>query len=107
VALPACSVASPEAGATMGTGRDTFEAGGRTALSGLDPGAVVLMVVIPRLGASGLASSIPMAVDLGRHRPQGGGSTVIDWGFLKRAHHLSMKGALIHVGVFCSRSWWI
>ncbi|APD48845.1 SulP family inorganic anion transporter [Synechococcus sp. SynAce01] len=81
------------AGATMGTVVN-IQAGGRTALSGLTR-AVVLMVVI--LGASGLASSIPMAVLAGIALKVG--IDIIDWGFLKRAHHLSMKGALIMYGV--------
>ncbi len=81
------------AGATMGTVVN-IQAGGRSALSGLTR-ALVLMVVI--LGASGLASSIPMAVLAGIALKVG--IDIIDWGFLKRAHQLSLKGALIMYGV--------
>jgi SulP family sulfate permease len=81
------------AGATMGTVVN-IQAGGRSALSGLTR-AIVLMVVI--LGASGLAASIPMAVLAGIALKVG--IDIIDWGFLKRAHLLSVKGAAIMYGV--------
>ncbi len=81
------------AGATMGTVVN-IQAGGRSALSGLTR-SIVLMVVI--LGASGLAASIPMAVLAGIALKVG--IDIIDWGFLKRAHLLSVKGAAIMYGV--------
>lgn len=81
------------AGATMGTVVN-IQAGGRTALSGLSR-ALVLMVVI--LGASRLATAIPMAVLAGIALKVG--IDIIDWSFLKRAHRLSIKGAVIMYGV--------
>lgn len=83
----------PGAGATMGTVVN-IQAGARTALSGLTR-AVVLMVVV--LGASGLTATIPLAVLAGIALKVG--INIIDWGFLKRAHHVSMKGALIMYSV--------
>lgn len=81
------------AGATMGTVVN-IQTGARSALSGITR-ALVLMVVI--LGASGLAASIPMAVLAGIALKVG--FDIIDWSFLRRAHHVSMKGAVIMYGV--------
>lgn len=81
------------AGATMGTVVN-IQAGARTALSGLVR-AVVLMVVV--LWAGGLTAHIPLAVLAGIALKVG--INIIDWGFLKRAHHVSFKGALIMYGV--------
>jgi len=81
------------AGATMGTVVN-IQTGGRSALSGITR-ALVLMVVI--LGASGLAAQIPMAVLAGIAFKVG--IDIIDWDFLRRAHRLSLKGALIMYGV--------
>ncbi|MEB3161446.1 MAG: SulP family inorganic anion transporter [Synechocystis sp.] len=81
------------AGATMGTVVN-IQSGGRTALSGLTR-AMVLLVVI--LGAAKLAATIPLAVLAGIAFKVG--IDIIDWGFLKRAHHVSIKGALIMYGV--------
>lgn len=81
------------AGATMGTVVN-IQSGGRTALSGLIR-AMVLLVVI--LGAANLAATIPLAVLAGIAFKVGG--DIIDWGFLKRAHHVSIKGALIMYAV--------
>lgn len=81
------------AGATMGTVVN-IQSGGRTALSGLIR-AMVLLVVI--LGAANLAATIPLAVLAGIAFK--GGGDIIDWGFLKRAHHVSIKGALIMYAV--------
>jgi SulP family sulfate permease len=81
------------AGATMGTVVN-IQAGGRTALSGLTR-AMVLLVVI--LGAAKLAATIPLAVLAGIAFKVG--VDIIDWGFLKRAHHVSIKGALIMYAV--------
>jgi SulP family sulfate permease len=81
------------AGATMGTVVN-IQTGGRSALSGITR-ALVLMLVI--LSASGLAAQIPMAVLAGIAFKVG--IDIIDWDFLRRAHRLSIKGALIMYGV--------
>jgi len=81
------------AGATMGTVVN-IQSGGRTALSGLTRAAVLLVVI---LGASGLAATIPLAVLAGIALKVG--IDIIDWSFLKRAHQISLKGALIMYGV--------
>lgn len=83
----------PGAGATMGTVVN-IQAGGRSALSGLTR-ALVLLVVI--LGAAKLAAIIPLAVLAGIALRVG--LKIIDWDFLKRAHKISIKGALIMYGV--------
>ena len=79
----------PGAGATMGTVVN-IQTGGRSALSGLIR-AVILLVVI--LGAADLTEQIPLAVLAGIALKVG--IDIIDWGFLKRAHTVSRKGALI------------
>ncbi|MDJ0705932.1 MAG: SulP family inorganic anion transporter [Leptolyngbyaceae cyanobacterium MO_188.B28] len=81
------------AGATMGTVVN-IQAGGRTALSGLTRAGVLLVVI---LGAANLAAVIPLAVLAGIALKVG--IDIIDWGFLKRAHQISLKGALIMYGV--------
>ena len=75
------------AGATMGTVVN-IQSGGRTALSGLTRAAVLLVVI---LGAANLAATIPLAVLAGIALKVG--IDIIDWGFLRRAHHISLKGA--------------
>ena len=85
--------ALPGAGATMGTVVN-IQAGGRTALSGVIR-AVVLMLVV--LLAAPLASMIPLAVLAGIALKVG--IDIIDWDFLQRAHHLSVKAAVITYGV--------
>ena len=85
--------ALPGAGATMGTVVN-IQAGGRTALSGVVR-AMVLMLVV--LLASPFASRIPLAVLAGIALKVG--IDIIDWEFLKRAHHLSLKAAVITYGV--------
>ncbi len=77
------------AGATMGTVVN-IQAGARSALSGIIR-ALVLMVVI--LAGARLASQIPQAVLAGIALKVG--VDIVDWGFLKRAHRISPKGALI------------
>jgi len=79
----------PGAGATMGTVVN-IQAGGRSALSGISR-AVILMLVI--LAFKDLASEIPQAVLAGIALKVG--VDIVDWGFLKRAHLISIKGALI------------
>lgn len=81
------------AGATMGTVVN-IQTGGRTALSGLTRAGVLLVVI---LGAANLAATIPLAVLAGIALKVG--IDIIDWGFLKRAHRVSVKGALIMYGV--------
>lgn len=81
------------AGATMGTVVN-IQTGGRTALSGLTRAGVLLVVI---LGAANLAAMIPLAVLAGIALKVG--IDIIDWGFLKRAHKVSIKGALIMYGV--------
>ncbi len=83
----------PGAGATMGTVVN-IQAGGRSALSGIVR-AIILMLVI--LVAAPLASRIPLAVLAGIALKVG--FDIIDWSFLRRAHHLSMKAACITYGV--------
>ena len=77
------------AGATMGTVVN-IQAGGRSALSGISR-AVILMVVI--LAFAGVAAQIPQAVLAGIALKVG--VDIVDWGFLKRAHRISISGALI------------
>ncbi|MEM9087897.1 MAG: SulP family inorganic anion transporter [Cyanobacteria bacterium P01_F01_bin.53] len=79
----------PGAGATMGTVVN-IQTGGRTALSGLTRAAILLVVI---LGAANLAAMIPLAVLAGIALKVG--IDIIDWSFLKRAHQVSWKGALI------------
>ncbi|MEM7066290.1 MAG: SulP family inorganic anion transporter [Cyanobacteria bacterium P01_B01_bin.77] len=77
------------AGATMGTVVN-IQSGGRSALSGLTRAGVLLVVI---LGAANLAAVIPLAVLAGIALKVG--IDIIDWSFLKRAHQVSRKGALI------------
>ena len=81
------------AGATMGTVVN-IQSGGRTALSGLTR-AVILLVVV--LFAAPLTQTIPLAVLAGIALKVG--IDIVDWGFLKRAHKISWKAALIMYGV--------
>ncbi len=83
----------PGAGATMGTVVN-IQGGGRTALSGLARAGILLVVI---LGAANLAATIPLAVLAGIAFKVG--VDIIDWDFLKRAHKVSVKGALIMYGV--------
>jgi sulfate permease, SulP family len=77
------------AGATMGTVVN-IQAGGRSALSGISR-ALILMVVI--LAGGRLASQIPQAVLAGIALKVG--VDIVDWGFIKRAHRISISGAVI------------
>ena len=83
----------PGAGATMRTVINV-RAGGVTALSGVIHALVLLMIV---LGAAGLTESIPHTVLAGILIKVG--IDIIDWGFLKRAHYISMKAAALMYGV--------
>lgn len=81
------------AGATMGTVVN-IQAGARTALSGLTRAFILLVVV---LWAAPLTSVIPLAVLAAIALKVG--VNIIDWSFLKRAHKVSPKAALIMYGV--------
>ncbi|MGD8783421.1 MAG: SulP family inorganic anion transporter [Thioalkalispiraceae bacterium] len=83
----------PGAGATMGTVVN-IQSGARTALSGLVRVAILLVVI---LWATGITAMIPLAVLAGIAFKVG--VDIIDWNFLKRAHRISGKGALITYGV--------
>lgn len=83
----------PGAGATMGT-VVSIQAGAKTALSGIVR-AVILLIVV--LWVAELTSIIPLAVLAGIAIKVG--IDIIDWRFLKRAHYISGKGALITYGV--------
>ncbi len=77
----------PGAGATMRTVINV-QSGGKTSLSGMIHALVLAMIV---LRAGPLTEPIPHAVLAGILIKVG--IDIIDWGFLKRAHRLSMKGA--------------
>jgi len=81
------------AGATMGTVVN-IQTGGRTALSGLTRALILLVIV---LWAAPLLQAVPLAVLAGIALKVG--IDIIDWSFLKRAHHVSWKAALIMYGV--------
>lgn len=77
----------PGAGATMRTVINV-QSGGKTPLSGMIH-ALVLAVIVWKAGA--LTEPIPHAVLAGILIKVG--IDIIDWGFIKRAHRLSTKGA--------------
>mgnify|MGYP001794034523 CR=1 FL=1 len=81
------------AGATMGT-VVKIQAGGRGALYGRSREFFLVSVM---LGGASLDAAIPLAVLAGIALKVG--IDIIDWDFLKRAHHISVKGALIMYGV--------
>ncbi|MBV6626495.1 MAG: SulP family inorganic anion transporter [Rivularia sp. (in: Bacteria)] len=81
------------AGATMGTVVN-IQTGARTALSGLTRALILLVIV---LWAAPLTSVIPLAVLAAIALKVG--VNIIDWSFLKRAHKVSPKAALIMYGV--------
>jgi len=83
----------PGAGATMGT-VVSIQAGARTALAGIVRAGILLIVI---LWAADLTSIIPLAVLAGIALKVG--IDIIDWSFLKRAHAVSGKGALITYSV--------
>ncbi len=77
----------PGAGATMRTVVNV-KAGGKTALSGIIHALVLLLIVIK---AGPLTEPIPSTVLAGILLKVG--IDIIDWGFIRRAHRLSTKGA--------------
>ncbi len=81
------------AGATMGTVVN-IQAGAKTALSGITRALILLCIV---LFAGGLTENIPLAVLAGIAMKVG--IDIIDWGFLKQAHRVSVKAALIMYAV--------
>ena len=83
----------PGAGATMGTVVN-IQTGGKSAFSGLTRALLLLVVV---LWAGPLTAYIPLAVLAGLAVKVG--FDIIDWSFLKRAHRVSSKAALIMYGV--------
>lgn len=83
----------PGAGATMGT-VVSIQAGARSALAGLVRVALLLIVI---LWAAGLTAVIPLAVLAGIALKVG--IDIIDWGFLRRAHRVSLRGSLITYSV--------
>lgn len=83
----------PGAGATMGT-VVSIQSGARSALAGLIRAAILLVVV---LWAADLTAVIPLAVLSAIALKVG--VDIIDWKFLKRAHRLSGKGALVTYSV--------
>ena len=83
----------PGAGATMGT-VVSIQSGARTALSSLVRAGILIVVVI---WAADVTAAIPLAVLAGIALKVG--IDIIDWGFIKRAHRLSGKGALVTYAV--------
>ena len=90
----------PGAGATMRTVIN-IRSGGRTPLSGMTH-SIVLLVLL--LGAGPLAEGIPTALLAGILIKVG--LDIIDWGFLQRAHRLSLKTALVMWGVLLMTVFW-
>ena len=83
----------PGAGATMGTVVN-IQAGARSALSGLVRVGILIIVI---LWGTNLTSVIPLAVLAGIALKVG--IDIVDWKFLRRAHLVSVKGALITYAV--------
>ena len=90
----------PGAGATMRTVIN-IKSGGRTPLSGMTHSVVLLLLL---LGAGPLAEGIPTALLAAILIKVG--FDIIDWGFLRRAHRLSFKTALVMWGVLLMTVFW-
>ena len=90
----------PGAGATMRTVIN-IKSGGRTPLAGMIHSLVLLVLL---LGAGPLAEAIPTALLAGILIKVG--LDIIDWGFLGRAHRLSIKTALVMWGVLLLTVFW-
>ncbi len=90
----------PGAGATMRTVINV-KSGGSTPISGMVHSIVLLIVL---LGAGSLAAEIPKALLAGILIKVG--LDIIDWGFLRRAHRLSLKTAAVMYGVLLMTVLW-
>mgnify|MGYP001546353473 CR=1 FL=1 len=83
----------PGAGATMGTVLN-IKTGASSALSGIVRAGLLLIVII---ALADLTANIPLAVLSGIAMKVG--MDIIDWSFIKRAHVVSPKAAMIMYGV--------
>lgn len=83
----------PGAGATMGTVVN-IQVGARSPMAGIIRAAILLLVV---LVIAPLLESIPMAVLAAIALKVG--VDILDWSFLKRAHHVSLTATFIMYGV--------
>ncbi len=90
----------PGAGATMRTVINV-KSGGSTPISGMVHSVVLLIVLV---GAGPLAEQIPNALLAGILIKVG--LDIIDWGFLKRAHKLSLKTSAVMYGVLLMTVFW-
>ena len=90
----------PGAGATMRTVIN-IKSGGSTPISGMVHSIVLLLVL---LGAGPYAAEIPTALLAGILIKVG--LDIIDWGFLIRAHNLSLKTAGVMYGVLLMTVFW-
>tara|TARA_Y100001970_G_scaffold291800_1_gene430380 strand:- start:11150 stop:12808 length:1659 start_codon:yes stop_codon:yes gene_type:complete len=90
----------PGAGATMRTVINV-KSGGSTPISGMVHSIVLLIVLV---GAGPLAEKIPTALLAGILIKVG--LDIIDWGFLRRAHKLSLKTAAVMYGVLLMTVFW-
>ena len=90
----------PGAGATMRTVINV-KSGGSTPISGMVHSVVLLIVLV---GAGPLAEQIPTALLAGILIKVG--LDIIDWGFLRRAHKLSLKTATVMYGVLFMTVFW-
>jgi len=90
----------PGAGATMRTVINV-KSGGSTPISGMVHSIVLLVVLV---GAGPLAEKIPTALLAGILIKVG--LDIIDWGFLRRAHTLSLKTAAVMYGVLFMTVFW-
>tara|TARA_Y100001970_G_C14256807_1_gene876134 strand:- start:3167 stop:4876 length:1710 start_codon:yes stop_codon:yes gene_type:complete len=90
----------PGAGATMRTVINV-KSGGSTPISGMVHSIVLLIVL---MGAGSLAAVIPKALLAGILIKVG--LDIIDWGFLLRAHKLSLKTAAVMYGVLLMTVFW-
>ncbi len=90
----------PGAGATMRTVINV-KSGGSTPISGMVHSIVLLIVLV---GAGPLAEQIPTALLAGILIKVG--LDIIDWGFLRRAHKLSLKTAVVMYGVLLMTVFW-
>ncbi|MGM0462682.1 MAG: SulP family inorganic anion transporter [Fibrobacterota bacterium] len=79
----------PGAGATMGTVVN-IQSGARTAFSGLIRAGILLIVIV---WAGPITAVIPLAVLAGIACKVG--INILDWSFLRKAHHISVKSAAI------------